>query len=328
MTRRTCLAAITLMLAIACALSGAVAASPQDPGGQTPTFRATTDMVRVDVRVRQNGRAVAGLTADQFEILDKGVPQRVLDLSFERLPIDVTVALDLSASVRGDTLATLRDAIDRLEDQLRPSDRLTLVNFNMRVRRVADSRDPRMRASEAVVSGAVGGATSLLDTVVTLLAAPAPVDRRQLIIVFSDGVDTLSISEPETVLAVAARTTATLAFVPPLTTVRTGSSFGSAASGQPSLVSPFSSGVRTVGSGLDEIYQQLATETGGVVVRTGGSDVRFTFSRLLEDFRSSYVLYYAPTGVERPGFHPVEVRVRRSGTYEVRARPGYLVDEP
>ena len=44
---------------------------------------------------------------------------------------------------------------------------------------------------------------------------------------------------------------------------------------------------------------------------------------MLREFRSSYVLYFTPHGVEPAGAHALEVRVRRAGV-DVRARRGYV----
>jgi len=44
---------------------------------------------------------------------------------------------------------------------------------------------------------------------------------------------------------------------------------------------------------------------------------------MVQDFRSSYVLFFTPRGVERAGPHTLEVRVKRPGV-EVRARRGYI----
>jgi hypothetical protein len=43
---------------------------------------------------------------------------------------------------------------------------------------------------------------------------------------------------------------------------------------------------------------------------------------MVQDFRSSYVLYFTPKGVERAGVHTLDVRVKRNGA-EVRARRSY-----
>jgi len=41
------------------------------------------------------------------------------------------------------------------------------------------------------------------------------------------------------------------------------------------------------------------------------------------DFRSTYVLYFRPTGVERAGFHTLAVKVNKSGA-RVLSRKGYF----
>ena len=42
-----------------------------------------------------------------------------------------------------------------------------------------------------------------------------------------------------------------------------------------------------------------------------------------EEFRQRYLLSYSPTGVTKPGWHEIEVRVKRRGV-TAKARPGYF----
>jgi hypothetical protein len=52
-------------------------------------------------------------------------------------------------------------------------------------------------------------------------------------------------------------------------------------------------------------------------------DLKETFLKILEEFRTRYLLTYSPEGVTPGGWHRLEVRVKgRRAT--VRARPGYL----
>ena len=44
---------------------------------QRPVFRGGTNFVQVDVYPRRDGQVVAGLNAEDFEILEDGKPQRV-----------------------------------------------------------------------------------------------------------------------------------------------------------------------------------------------------------------------------------------------------------
>ena len=47
------------------------------------------------------------------------------------------------------------------------------------------------------------------------------------------------------------------------------------------------------------------------------------FVQILEEFRQRYLLSYSPTGVTKPGWHKIEVRVKRRGV-TAQARPGYF----
>ena len=55
---------------------------PEKP--EQPRFRAGANLVRVDAYVSLNGEAVTNLTADDFEVLEDGAPQRVESFEFIR----------------------------------------------------------------------------------------------------------------------------------------------------------------------------------------------------------------------------------------------------
>jgi VWFA-related protein len=275
-----------------------------DQGEQIPSFRAATDAVRVDVSVRQGTRTVTGLTARDFEVFDNGVRQDVTEVSFGRLPIDVTVALDVSFSVTGALLQQLQRAVTQLMRDMRPGDRLKLMMFNMRASRVVDFTTDIRQIEQAMRTTAAGGGTSLYDTIsVAMISAPAA-DRRQLVMVFTDGIDSNSISDPGIVADVVHRTNATLTFLIPTGVVPV------AALRTPV---PFLTG--------------LAQETGGAVIFAPRTmDLSTPFQTVLERFRSTYVLHYSPRGVDRTGFHVLQVRVKRENAV-VTARRGYFAQQ-
>ena len=283
-------------------------------GQQEPraTFRAAADVVAVEASVRRDKRPVTGLKTSDFELRDNGVPQQISDLTYERLPIDVTVVLDVSASVTGAVLDQLRQSVHQLKTDLGPRDRLKLVAFNMQVRRLTDFESPAEATDTAFASLSGRGSSAIFDAVAVQLAAPALEGRRHLIVLFTDGKDSSSITDPDTLFGVAERTTATVDIV--------------LASGAPerSSATPFARSpgrpVITVG----RMYDQLARETGGVVVpTTAGESLASTFRRTLADFRASYLLYYTPQGVAPTGSHTIDVRVKQDGV-DVRARRGYI----
>src|SRR5690606_36452186 len=90
---------------------------------QDLVFSSGIETVRVDVAVRQNGEAVRGLAAGDFEVLDSGVPQTVDLVGFEDVPVNVVLTLDMSGSVQGARLAQLQQGGARLVEALEPRDR-------------------------------------------------------------------------------------------------------------------------------------------------------------------------------------------------------------
>ena len=265
---------------------------------QAPTFRARADLVSIDVGVRQRGRPVTGLTAADFELIDNGVPQKISQLAYESLPIDVTVALDISQSVSGSVLDSLRRGVQELAKDLAPTDRLRLLTFNVRITRQVDF-DAGPGAVDAAFNGLrPSGPTALRDAIAVALTVPSQPDRRQLVVVFSDGDDQGSVTTPEVLLDVVRRTTPTLGLV---------------------LTPAYSESMAKV----TQTFTQLASETGGFVeIAEENKSLTSAFQKILTDFRRSYVLYFAPEDVTRSGVHSVEVRVKRPGV-DVHSRKAY-----
>jgi VWFA-related protein len=274
------------------------------PWWSQATFRGGVDVVTVDALVRDRGRVITGLTAGDFELLDNGVPQQVMDVSFGKLPIDLTVALDLSLSVTGSLLDRLRTAIVQLMGDLGKADRLRLLFFNSRVSRAVDFTTDVAAVERAIRDARAGGSTTLFDAMSVALTSASPPDRRQLVMFFTDGTDSSSATTPEALTIVAQRSRATLSVVIAMPTAA-----GTFASAAPARATP-----------LDPI----ARETGGAIVWSiGDADLSRTFRRLLEEFRTTYVLHFTPRGVERAGYHTLQVKVKRSGAM-VNARRGYV----
>jgi len=122
---------------------------------------------------------------------------------------------------------------------------------------------------------------------------------------FSDAVDTSSTLDPETLVAVAQRTTASFSAV-----------VAQATTGPSPLF--------RIGPG-SPVLQRLAVETGGSVFTMGPvGDLSAVFRRAVEQFRSSYVLHFSPTGVERTGYHALKVTVKGRERLIITARRGYF----
>ncbi len=278
---------------------------------QSPVFRASADVVTVDAAVQRDRRPVTGLKPSDFELLDNGVPQEISDVAYERLPIDVTLVLDVSASVTGSVLEELGRALRQVRADLLPSDRLRLMIFNMSVRRLVDFSQPAANIDEALASVRGAGSSAVFDSLAVALSTFDTPGRRRLVVLFTDGQDSSSISDAETLLEVARRTTPTVAVI-----------LGTPNAERPASLLRTSSTVSTLSVGA--LSDRIALETGGIVAPLKpGENLTSKFRRMLQEFRSSYVLYFTPRGVERSGAHTLEVRVKRPGV-DVRARRGYV----
>jgi VWFA-related protein len=263
----------------------------------TPVFRSSAEAITVDVSVRRGGRPVGGLAISDFTITDNGVGQKIGALVYEQQPIDTTIVFDVSGSVTGHVLDQLRRSVADLRASLRPSDRLRLIAFNTRVWRLFDVDASTTVIDRAFEAMAPEGGSAVIDALIVAFSTPSPPDRRQFIVLFSDGRDSSSVSMPDTLMNVARHTTATLSVVMAAPTPLARSS----------------------------VYADVATETGGTIVSLLPTDtLGGSLRRALDQFRSSYVLTYSPTGVSRSGAHALVVTVNRPGL-DVRARRGYEV---
>jgi VWFA-related protein len=276
---------------------------------QVTTFRSGTDAVSVDVSVRDGSKIVNGLRAVDFELLDNGVPQEIADVSYGKLPIDVTLVLDVSFSVTGALLDQLRRATRQLMADLGKEDRLALVDFNMRVHRAVDFTGDAPAIDAALRSAAAGGGSSIRDAIAVALVSAAEPQRRQLVVLFTDGADSTSITTPKALLDLAKRTSASVTSVIPASGLAQGPQVRQGA----------------------ELLRDLAEDTGGTVIpidlglrrQQPPLDLAGTFRKVLENFRSSYVLHFTPKGVEAGGFHTLDVNVKGKRSLTIRARRGY-----
>lgn len=285
-----------------------------------PTFRAAVDGVRVDVLVTDGRRPVRGLTAADFDLKDRGVPQAIASVSFEDVPLSLMLVLDSSSSVRGAPLAHLQEAASAVVDRMLPGDRAAMMTFSGRVALGSDWTGDRRQLRDAIGRVDAGGATALYDAAYAALMLRDPSPGRPLVIVFSDNADTASWLPGARVIEAAQR----------LDAVVYGVVLRSTTAPPLGFLADFTSGVQprienvAPAAFKRSFLEQLAEESGGSVLPAAdSSELRAVFERIVAEFRSRYVLTYVPRGVEAAGWHPLEVRLKaRSAT--IVARRGYL----
>ena len=259
---------------------------------QDVTFSSRVEAVRVDVLVTDGGQPVRGLGPADFEIRDNGVLQQVDLVSFEQIPLNVILALDMSESVAGERLDRLRAAGGSVLTGLKREDQAALVTFSHVVRLDAKLTSDVASIRTALTWTRGEGSTALIDGTYAAMQVGESDAGRALLIVFSDGLDTASWLSPEKVLDAAKR----------------------------SDVVAYAVAVRSPAK--PEFLRDLTSLTAGRLFEVEKTDnLDAIFAGILQEFRQRYLVSYTPRGVAKDGWHKLDVRVKRSGT--VKARPGY-----
>lgn len=258
-----------------------------------PTFMTRVEGIRLDVLVTDGGRPVTGLAAADFEVRDNGVIQSIDLVSVNDAPLGVVLAMDLSRSVTGDRLTNLRRAGRLLLAGLTPVDRAALVTFNHGVVQHTPLT-PAIDAVAAALDASDGvGETSLIEAALSAMLLADADGGRNVVVLFSDGADTASFVPADRVIETARRSR-------PLV-------YGVAARRDDS-----------------RFLHDLTQVTGGRLIEIDNeADPGPTFRTILAEVRQRYLVTFTPSGVERGGWHRLDVRVKRRGV-SVQARAGYV----
>ena len=276
-----------------CVFAALLATHP--PTAQQPPFRTSVEIVEIDVSVTRGTQPVQGLTSRDFVLTDNGVAQQVESVMLDRLPIDVTLVLDVSQSLLGERLTHLVQAGDGLVTALRSGDRAALITFSHQIELAVPMTSETTEIRKALAGLEAHGSTALRDAV-HLAIELYPRDRaRSLLLVFTDGHDTVSWLTEDAVLDSARRSGAVIH------ALRLESD-------------PF----------LDRLVQAAGGRTWSA---TSDRQLRELFTKALDEMRARYLLTYTPRGVDTAGWHAVKVSLK-NGRADITARPGYFVAAP
>ena len=267
--------------------------SAMSPSAQQATFSAKREAVRVDVLVTDRSQVVPGLGAADFEIRDNGVLQTVDLVSFQQIPLNVFLAFDVSASVSGERLTHLQGAGHALLDRLAKDDRSALLTFSHTILLREGLTGATGRVRQALSDVQPSGDTALVDGAYTAIMLDPENGGRNLLLIFSDGLDTASWLRADRVLESAKRS---------------------------DIVAY---GVSARGLEESKFLEDLTELTGGATLKIESTkDLSATFLKILDEFRQRYLISYSPTGVPKDGWHRLDVRVKNR-RLTIKARAGY-----
>src|SRR5262249_18383615 len=111
----------------------------QDKQTEMGTIRLNTDLVTVDAVVTdRNGNRISGvLKASDFFIYEDGVRQAINSFSATAAPFNLVLLLDTSGSASHE-IELMRRAALRFLDELRPGDRVAVIQFSKEVQLLQD----------------------------------------------------------------------------------------------------------------------------------------------------------------------------------------------
>jgi Ca-activated chloride channel family protein len=283
---------------------------PEEPQ-PAPLIRINVHLVNVFVNVTdRNGAIVGGLGRESFRLTEDGRPQTIA--IFERqseLPLNITLAIDTSGSVRKDLAEETAAARRFVHSILRPQDQMSVLQFATTVRELTPFTGKPAQVDRALGQLRGDFATALYEAICTGSERLGHKQGRKVLVLVSDGDDTAKSSTYAEALEAALRNEV---MIYSLIDVPIEASAGRDIGGEHALIT-------------------LAEQTGGkhFYVSDGGLDQ--AFARVGEDLRTQYLLGYYPKNQE-PGrtFHRIHVTVPRAAQeqFSIRHRTGYFADPP
>lgn len=276
------------------------------------TLKVNVRLVDVFVNVTDsNGAVVGSLARNDFALFEDGRPQTIA--LFERqtqVPLSLTLAIDTSGSVKKDLGAESASAKRFVRSVLRPQDQMSVLQFAtfVNVLMPFTNKIPQIDRGLNHLHG--GGGTAFYDAICTGSQTLGHKQGRKVLVVISDGDDTVADSTYPQALEAALRNEVMIFSI---IDVPIAASAGRDTGGEHALIT-------------------LSQQTGGryyYVAEGGGLDT--AFAKLSEDLRTEYLLgYYPKNQVRGVNFHRITVTVPRAapGAFHISSRAGYYEDTP
>jgi VWFA-related protein len=333
-----------VLLSLATGLISAVAQeAPQAP---SPTFRTGAKMVLVPVVVRdREGRAVADLTKESFQISDKGKPQEIASFSVERgeaagapsatPPSQFIVYFMDDVSLHDfSTVMAVREAALHQAASLRPGDRVAVFSSSCRL--AQDFTDDRTRLQDVIskldpnpvricrVAPTMPLQITLIEAVVKRMAH-LPGAKRIIVISAGYPVNRDEQRMREALINEAAETKVTIdsLHIRETTGVQSGEPQNARQGTQlESKRIPRGGDNREVNS---ENLNIVADGTGGTVIEAGNKPEEGL--RTLATPDCVYMIGFVPAEKADGTYHKLKVTLKDSRKLNVRARAGYYATE-
>jgi Ca-activated chloride channel family protein len=288
--------------------------------------------------VDRQGRAVTSLSRQHFAVYEDNVRQSIQSFEPTYAPFSLVLLLDMSGSTVN-FRSQLKQAATRFLDALGPEDRVAVIQFNAKVKKLTDFSTNRKKAAYAIEITDGAGDTYFYEALrYSLSELMKEGKRRKAIVVLTDGLDTHLRNSDRAAAARAKTDEEALAAINPNTSAALASVLTAAdrqgvtiyplalPSGDPKrlpLPDPIINGI--YGAARARL-QTIADRTGGSLNEIQRLDqMARLYVEVAASLRTLYtVAYQAPGNRARDGkWHAIRVEVA-DPQLTARTRPGYF----
>ncbi|MGA7243075.1 MAG: VWA domain-containing protein [Terracidiphilus sp.] len=300
---RLALAAFSVGLALILGLAPRVTAQEDKP------LRLDVKLVSLFVNVTdQKGAIIGGLTKDDFKITEDGRPQTIQ--VFERqseMPLNLTLAIDTSSSTYKDRYIEQQAAKKFVGALIRSQDQMNVLQFATYVTELTGFTNSVSKIDHGLDGLRGAGGTALYDAIYLGSQALGKKDGRKVLVLVSDGGDTVKGTTYPEALEQALRNEV---MIYSIIDVPIEASPGRDIGGEHALIT-------------------LSEQTGGkhFYIDAGGLDK--AFAQVSDDLRTQYMIGYYPHNQE-PGrpFHRIDITIPRASAeaFNIRHKTGYYAD--
>jgi VWFA-related protein len=326
---------LTVAITLVCLFAGTNISVAQDPDD---VVRTNISLIQLNVGVvDQQGRAITSLTKNDFAIYEDGVKQSIQHFEPAQAPFSLVLMLDMSGSTIN-FRDQLKLASQRFLDALAPEDRVSVVQFNAKVKSLTGFSTDRQKTAYAIQIASGAGETYFYEALTyALKELEKEGKRRKAIVVLTDGLDTNLRNEDRRTVAQAKTDEEALAVIKPQNSTALNSVLA-AADRQGVTIYPLAlpSGdpkrLPIPGPDITGIYTAARTRMTMLAERTGGrlneinqlAKMAQLYREVAADLRTLYtVAYQAPSDRPSGKWHEIRVEVNQPQLI-ARTRPGYF----
>ncbi len=275
-------------------------------------IKLKADLVTVITSVTDaTGNQINDLAQKDFEVYEDNALQDIAGFYREgQIPLRLIFLFDTSSSIRHRFEFEQRAAAQFFRNVMRPGDQAALMSVSTESKIELQFTPDVEQLVSAIGQLKAQGATALYDGMITAARYLRPSEGRHVMVVLSDGTDTVS--------------TATLA-----------QALTDAQRSDMAIYAVHSTGVAPSANVQDLagefVMKAMCEDTGGRAFfppiyedqKKEARDLDEIYKRLAAEVRAQFVLTYYSKSETRPGtFRPIRVEVKRPGV-QVRARRGY-----